>query len=355
MTLPIPLDCPFAGYLLITAASALAVYLLRRRRIVNLALLLFTLALCVTGFEAYYRFFYAKSDGFGHLSRNFNQRYYHFDAFGLRASNLPLAESKKNVVVIGDSHVFGAGLKFPAERFSEKLAAHYPDLHVINLGLPGWDTKSQTSHLTKFLGDSRAPIPLVILAYFFNDIEEDVTPKDRQRLITTTPPPPPTALDRAFQRFSNCSRFVEIFYYRVAYPRLVRDRLGQIELFYQDPSIMARHLTSLEQFRDVVEKQYSARLLVVTLPFLHSDELLQKSEFYENFRQALSQHGFSHADLQPVFASHGVKKLRANRFDPHPNAFANQLIAETIIRHLTAHPAHLQVEPPAIGNEPATR
>ena len=36
-----------------------------------------------------------------------------------------------------------------------------------------------------------------------------------------------------------------------------------------------------------------------------------------------------------------MEKPRANRFDPHPNAFANQLIAETIIRHLTAHPADL--------------
>ena len=355
MTPPTPSDCPFAASLLVTSISALVVYLLRRRRIVNLALLFFTLAVCVTGFEAYYRFFYAESDGFGRLSKNFNQRYYRFDAFGLRASNLPLADSKKNVVIIGDSHVFGAGLKSPAERFSEKLAAHYPELHVINLGLPGWDTKNETGQLTKFLGPSRAPIPLVILAYFFNDIEEDVTLEDRQRLITTTPPPQPTALDRAFQRMSNCSRFVELFYYRVGYPRLVRDRLDQIQLFYQDPSIMARHLASLEQFRDVVEKQYSARLLVVTLPFLHSDELLHKSEFYENFRQTLNRHGFSQADLQPVFASHGVKKLRANRFDPHPNAFANQLIAETIIRHLTAHPADLQGEPPAIGKEPATR
>jgi hypothetical protein len=355
MTPPTPTSCPFAGYLLVTLASALTVYLLRRSRIVNLALLLFTLVICVTGLEAYYRFFYAESDGFGRLSKNFNERYYRFDAYGLRASNLPLANSKKNLVIVGDSNVFGAGLKSPAERFSDKLAAHYPELHVINLGLPGWDTKGQIGQLTKYLGTSPAPIPLVVLAYFFNDIEEDVTAEDRQRLLVPAPPPQPTTIDRAFQRFSNCSRFVELFYYRVGYPRLVRDRLDQVQLFYRDSSIMTRHLASLEQFREVVEKQYSARLLVVTLPFLHSDELLHKNEFYENFRQALSRHGFTQVDLQPVFARHGVKRLRANRFDPHPNAFANQLIAESIIRRLTEHPADLQSEPPAIGKEPPAR
>jgi hypothetical protein len=343
---PTPSGCLFVYYPLVTFGLALAVYLLRRNRFANFALLLFTLSLCVTGLEAYCRFLYAESDGFGRLSKNFNERYYRFDPYGLRASNLPLANSKKNLVVIGDSHVFGAGLKSPAERFSEKLAAHYPELHVINLGLPGWDTKTETEQLAKYLGHSGALIPLVVLTYFFNDIEEDVTAEDRQRLITVTPPPQPTAIDRAFQRLSNCSRFVELFYYRVGYPRLVRDRLDQIQLFYRDPAIMARHLASLEQFRSVVEKQYSAQLLVVILPFLHSEELLHKDEFYENFRQALSQRGFNYVDLQRVFARHRTKQLCVSKFDPHTNAFANQLTADAIISYLDAHPGHLESRAP---------
>jgi len=344
MAPPTPSGCPFVGYLIVTFAFAFALYFLRRTRLANPTLLFFTLSLCVTGLEAYYRFFYAESDGFAQLSKNFQERYYQFDAYGLRASNLPLSDTKKNLVVIGDSHVFGTGLKSPAERFSEKLGAHYPDLHVINLGMSGWDTKTETAQLTKFLGNSQAPIPLVVLTYFFNDIEEDVTAEDRLRLIP--PPAEPTAIDRAVQRLSNCSRFVELFYYRVGYPRLVRDRLDHIQLFYRDPSLLARHLASLEQFRSVVEKQYSARLLIVILPFLHSEELLHKSELYEPFRLALSEHGFNYVDLQTILAKYRTKQLCVSKFDPHTNAFANQLIADAIVSYLGAHPDHLEIRAP---------
>jgi hypothetical protein len=331
----------FIAYLAPTFALGLLVYLLRRSRLGNVTLLLFSLALCVTSLEAYYRFIYAESDGFGQLSKNFAARHYRFDGYGLRASNLPLAETKNNVVVVGDSHVFGAGLKSTADRFSEKVAAHYPDLHVVNLGLPGWDTKTETARVAKYLGESRDPIPLVVLTYFFNDIEEDVSATDRERLIPAARAPKPSMIDHVLQSLSKQSRFVELFYYRVGYPRLVRDRLDQIQMFYGDPEIMARHMATLEEFRSVVEKKYGARVLMVVLPYLHSEELLHKDAFYERFRNALGERGFYYIDMQPTFATYKTKKLWVSRFDPHTNAFANDLIAEAIIRFLNAHPENL--------------
>ena len=243
--------------------------------------------------------------------------------------------------MVGDSHVFGAGLKRPAQRFSELLAAHYPDLHVVNLGLPGWDTKSEMEQFTKYVGESHASIPLVILTYFFNDIEEDVTAADRERDPSPYPPAQEAALDRVLQSASKYSRFVEMMYYRLGYPRLVRDRLGQIQLFYKDPVIRARHLATLERFRDLVKERYSARMLVVVLPYLHSDALLQQTKFYQDFETALREHGFDCIPMQRVFAPYGVSKLRVNRFDPHTNVFANQLIAGAIIDYLDKHPEPL--------------
>lgn len=335
----------FIFYIGIAFLLGLAVYAFRRTRLGNVALLFFSLSLCVTGLEAYYRFFYAESDGFAQLSKNFAARYYHYDAFGLRASNLPLSATAKNLVVIGDSHVFGAGLKTPAERFSEKLAAHYPSFHVINLGWPGWDTKTETAKIQEHLGETRATIPLIVLAYFFNDIGDDVTAGDRRRIIAADRPAEPTAADRLFQRMAKQSRFVELFYYRAGYPRLVRDLLGQMQLFYEDPAVLTRHVATLEEFRSVVQQRYHANLLVVTLPFLHSDPLLQKKEFYAPFLRILNERGFNTLDLQPTLAGHKVATLQVSRFDPHPNAFANGLIADALIQHLDKHPEMLV--PPA--------
>jgi hypothetical protein len=342
----------FTAYIAVTIALGLLVYLLRHGRIANVALMVFSLSLCLTAIEGYYRFFYIQSDGFGRLMKNFADRYYRFDSYGLRDSHLPLSETKANLVVVGDSHVFGAGLKFTSERFSERLAARYPDLHVINLGLPGWDTKTETARLTEYLGHRSAPIAppgqghppriqLVVLTYFFNDIEEDVTAGDRERITGPIPPAKATAADAVLQWISKYSRFVELFYYRIGYPRLVRDRLDQIQMFYKDPAIMSRHLATLEQFRSVVEGQYSARLLVVILPYLHSDALLNKTSLYRGFAKKLSEHDFNYIDMQPIFAAYGVQKLRVNRFDPHTNSFANQLIAGTVIAFLDQHPEKL--------------
>ena len=335
----------FAFYIAVTLLLAASVYALRRNRLVNPALLLFSLSLVVTCLEAYYRFIYAESDGFAQLSRNFAARYYHYDAFGLRASNLPLSETQKNLIVIGDSHVFGAGLKTPAERFSDKLAGHYTDLHVINLGGQGWDSKREKEKLVEYLGDTRASIPLIVLTYFFNDIGDDVSAADRQRIVSPVRPVEPTAMDRLFQRMARQSRFIELFYYRAGYPRLVRDLLGQMQMFYEDPAVSARHLATLEEFRSVAEQRYHANFLLVVLPFLHSEPLLHKTEFYAPFLAKLSERHFNVIDLQPVLARHKVTELRVSRFDPHPNAFSNQLIADAIIQYLDKHPE-------AVGNRP---
>lgn len=321
----------------ITLALGFAVYLLRRSFAANLALALLSVSLCFTVLEAYFRFFYIKSDGFGRLTRNFAARYYRLDDHGLRASNLPLSKAKQNIVVLGDSFVFGAGLKSPSERFSEQLAAHYQQYHVVNVGLPGWDTRSEIEQAKKYLGAGDAAIPLVILAYFFNDIEEDVSVADRARLAPSVAAGKETVLDRGLQWLSDYSRFVEFVYFRAGYPRLVSDRLTQIQMFYDDPQVMQRHVASLEQLRSLLTERYRAQLLVVVLPFLHSDELLHKTSFYGSFEHALGEHDFEYVDLQSVFVRYGVAKLRVNKFDSHTNAFANELIAKAIIDYLNLH------------------
>jgi len=327
----------FAFYVVLPLLLAVLLYLLRKTAFANALLLLLTLALCLTALEAYYRFFYCQSDGFGRLMKNFSDRYYRSDSYGLRASNLPLSRTKTNLVVVGDSHVFGAGLKRTADRFSERLATHYPDLHVVNLGFPGWDSKTEVEQLRKY-ADPQAGVAVVILTYFFNDIEEDTTNADRGRINGPTQPAKPTVMDDALQWVSNYSRFVEMFYFRIGYPRLVRGRLGQIQMSYRDPAVRERHLATLEKLREEVEQQYGAQLLIVTLPFLHSTPLLNETPFYQGFDASLNERGFRSIDMQPIFARYGIKKLQVNRWDPHTNPRANRLVADAIIEYLDAHP-----------------
>jgi hypothetical protein len=335
----------FIGYLVFTVLLGVGVFALHRTRVANVGLMLLTVCIGVTALEAYYRYVYCESSGFGHVGgENFEERYYRFDQFGLRASNLPLSETKQNLVVAGDSFVFGAGLKSPSERFSELLAARYPQLHVVNIGASGAETTDEINLLQKYIGDSRASIPLVVVAYFFNDIQGDATPADRERVKPPISPAKPTRLDTTLQWLSGYSRFVELFYFRIGYPRLVRERLGQIRMFYSDPVVMGRHMQTLERLRAVVERKYSSRLLLVVLPLFHNDQLLNDTEFYARFRTHLDEAHFQYVDMQPVFAKHGCKKLWVSRFDPHANPFANRLIAGGIADYMSKHPDVLQRE-----------
>jgi hypothetical protein len=332
----------FIACVLVTLALGFAVYWLRRSFVANVALAVLSVSLCFTALEGYFRFFYLKSDGFGRIDRNFAERYYRLDSYGLRDSHLPLSTAQDNIVVLGDSFVFGAGLKSTSDRLCEQLAAHYPQHHFVNLGLPGWDTRTEIERTNKYLDDTSAAIPLVVLVYFFNDIEEDVTPADRARVVPPLAPSKETAIDRALQRLADYSRFVEFVYFRVRYPQLVSDRLTQIQMFYNDPEIRARHLASLDRLRSLLAERYQANLLIVVLPYLHSDELLNRAEFYRTFENALDEHRFSHIDMQPVFAKYGVGKLWVNRFDPHTNPFANELMAGSVADYLSLHPDVLQ-------------
>lgn len=336
----------FIGYIGFTVTLALTVYALRRTRWANFALMLLALSIGLTALEAYYRYVFAESSGFGHTAgENFEERYYRFDRFGLRASNLPLSETKKNLVIVGDSFVFGAGLKSPAQRFSELLSAQHPQLRVVNLGFSGLETTDEIRQLDRYLPRTSASIPLVMVAYFFNDIQGDVTAADRARVKPPIAPAQPTRADHALQWLSRHSRFVELFYFRIGYPRLVRERLGQIMMFYSDPPVMARHMATLEQLRSEVAQKYSARLLLVVLPFLHSDELLNETDFYARFRHHLDERKFNYVDMLPIFAKRGVTKLRVSRFDPHANPLANGLIAKRLEKYFTRHPEMLEGAP----------
>ncbi len=77
---------------------------------------------------------------------------------------------------------------------------------------------------------------------------------------------------------------------------------------------------------------------MVLLPYLHSDEILRDNRFYERFRKTLDEHRFDYVDLQPTFAAFPVKNLKVNRFDPHTNAFANDLMANAVVRFLERQP-----------------
>jgi hypothetical protein len=89
----------------------------------------------------------------------------------------------------------------------------------------------------------------------------------------------------------------------------------------------------MDNSRRIIAARSAARSFAVS--FLH------KTAFYEHFRNTLAAHDFDYIDMQPAFTAYKIKNLRVSRFDPHTNAFANQLTADAIVTCLDAHPNYL--------------
>lgn len=132
----------------------------------------FTLVLILALGEAYFRFFYAESDGLPTLaSQNWLNRYWQTNTFGYRDREWSETDwqNKQTALIVGDSFTAGWGIENAADRFGDVLAAQLGDSWaVINLGDPGASTIQSAENLHAY------PLQnpdVVVIQYYLNDIE----------------------------------------------------------------------------------------------------------------------------------------------------------------------------------------
>lgn len=97
------------------------------------------------------------------------KRFYTTNKYGLRGAVIPIADSydKKNIVLLGDSYVFGIGVN-DGEEFASILAEKLKqEFNVINMGMGGWGL---TQEIRRFYDFGRLYRPsLVVLMFSGND------------------------------------------------------------------------------------------------------------------------------------------------------------------------------------------
>jgi hypothetical protein len=90
----------------------------------------------------------------------------------------------------------------------------------------------------------------------------------------------------------------------------------------------------LKAFRDLVQS-HGGHLAVVTFPFLNALGPNYEYRFvHEKLDRFWREQGVPHLDLLPVFEGLPVSRVTVNRFDAHPNEYANQLAAAAIDKWL---------------------
>ena len=298
----------------------------------NLLVLVFLLSFLPPAGEIYYRFIHDTTDAidFTKISNRWFQRYWHLNPSGCRDDvdySLQLLPGKRRITFVGDSFAAGHGIKDVADRFSNRLRRAHPDWEIHLLAQLGYDTGDELKYLQQCL-DQGYQLDQVVLVYCLNDVS-DLYP-EWGRLLRRV------AADAGQGGWLRRNSYlVNTLYYRIQAARNpdLKNYYHFVLDGYRGP-VWEQQQQRLKAFRYLVQS-HGGRLLVVTFPFVVA---LGPDYEYQPAHDALDrlwpELQVPHLDLLPVYHGLSAKQLTVNRYDAHPNEFADQLAAQALDKFL---------------------
>ena len=226
------------------------------------------------------------------------------------------------ILMIGDSLTFGWGVPFEAT-FSKRIEKLYADagqeVEVINTGVGNWNTVQEVTYFLTKAKDFKPNI--VVLNFFVNDAE---------------PVPEYRAPPSFFMR--NCYTCV-----------FVAGRIDMLRrLFFGGPSWDEYYLglygngdtpgwlaakAAIKELADYC-KASNIKLVIANLPELHDVANYRFDAVTQLVKDAAAEDGALFVDLLQVMKSEDSADLWVTPPDPHPNAFANELLANGLYEAL---------------------
>jgi hypothetical protein len=314
----------------------------QRILLINFISILVLVGLAGFGGELYYRYICDTTDALAYtkVARQWVNRYCVRNSAGFR-DNLEYAPErepgKRRISFLGDSFTVGHGIKSVEDRFPNLIRARHPEWEIHVLAWFGLDTGREIEML-KTARTNGYELDQVVLVYCLNDIA-DLFPDWN------------ATLDEIFADQSRGgwlrqhSYLFDTVYHR--YKAAHDPRISQYYSFVREGyrgTQWRDQQARLKFIRDYVAAN-GGRLLVVTFPFLqHEGESYEYQFVHDQLDQFWRAQNVPHLDLHPVFAGALPGKLTVNRYDAHPNEFANALAAERINAFLVDQ---MRTNPPA--------
>ena len=231
-------------------------------------------------------------------------------------------ETKKKIVVIGDSFAAGHGLDNVEDRFSDQLEQKLvvEKVVVYNLGISGSDTRDEFKRLQKF------PIQkadAIVLEYFPNDIA--MAAADGKLSLAEFQPyndiknPLLTMLAMRFY-------FPNYIYWQ--FPHLPPASItNYVQKAYSDTTILNPHLRDLKLIIDHAKAQNS-KLYVVMIPFLNNIE--KSNEYTQPVEDFFKANHIPVVKLADHLADIDPKNRSVGKNDGHASAAVNHRIADLL-------------------------
>jgi hypothetical protein len=301
--------------------------------LINLLVLSVLLSFVLVAGETYYRFFQDTTDSLAYTksTARWYQRHWQDNSTGCR-DNVTYAvrklPGKRRITFVGDSFTAGHGIKNVEDRFPNRIRAAHPEWDIHVLAQPGSDTGGEVQYLTEMLGQGYQ-IEQVVLVYCLNDISDLIPAWDKSREKIVTASKPTGWLPRS-------SFFINTICHRIAVHRnpSMKNYFGFVRDSYQG-EIWRQQQARLRSFLDVVQS-HGGRLAVVTFPFVHAvGPNYEFREVHARLDQFWREMNVPHLDLLSIYQDLPPKEITVNRFDAHPNEFANALAADAIARFLS--------------------
>jgi hypothetical protein len=287
--------------------------------------------------EIYFRFCYDTTDSLAYTraSERWIQRHWRVNQAGCRDDrdySPALTPGKRRISFVGDSFTAGHGISDVEDRFPNIVRRAHPEWEIHVLARQGLDTGGELALMRKLFARGYQA-QQVVLVYCLNDVG-DLLPVQAEATLRTL-----DALDQSCWLVRN-SYMLNLWYYhyRAARDPYLRNYFPFVREAYRGP-IWEQQQERLKAFRDLVQA-HGAQFAVVTFPFLHALGPNYEYRFvHETLNQFWLASGVPHLDLLPVFTNLPPARITVNRFDAHPNEYANQLAAAAIgnwLQHLSA-------------------
>jgi hypothetical protein len=310
--------------------------------------LLITLTLLFTlfaGMETWYRFFVDTTDSYGlnMITQRWFKKHYEYNNIGIRDNVVyyPRRDpSKKHrITFFGDSFTEGHGVKEVDDRFVNIIRNSNPEWEVQTMAKKGNETNNEIESLNAYI-DNNFELDYVVLCYCLNDISY-LMPESK------------LVYDRIYGVYKkemgfldSSSYFVNTYYFRLRGSKdpAIYNYYNFVKKAYNGKD-WDKQKEALEYFRKQTESR-EARLIVVTFPFLSS---LGKNYEYETIHKNLDNFWKSqkipHLDLLPVYRNLDPSDLVVNKYDAHPNEYAQKLAADAI-NHFLAKEIQKRINEP---------
>ncbi|MCM8775289.1 MAG: SGNH/GDSL hydrolase family protein [Candidatus Omnitrophica bacterium] len=250
----------------------------------------------------------------------------HINSKGFRGPEVDFRKESgtTRIVVLGDSFVFGVGVKdqdtLPAQ-LEQELKRDFKDIEVLNFGVAMTNTPNYVNVLTKY-GVQFDP-DMVLMVLFLNDTERIGTVR-----FFSEP-----QLFRSLRR----SRFLNLILSNIEKPIVHQAMVQHYRDGYQPANPgWVKMKNSIRKARDLSQEK-GFKLGIVIYPVLyHLDERYPFTQIHEKIRRFCESKGIETVDLLEAFRGMKDKDLWVHPLDPHPNEKAQRLAARELAKSL--HP-----------------